>query len=339
VVDYVNCWSERTGLPAGKLLGWLELATSKFHEWRKRYGRPNGHNGRMPRDGWLAAWEKQAIRDYHERHPLEGYRRLAFMMLDDDIVAVSPSSVYRVLKQAGRLDRKWQKPSKKGAGFVQPLQAHEHWHVDVSYLNLGGTFYYLCSLLDGYSRFIVHGEIRESMTERDVETIVQRGLEKFPGQRPRIISDNGPQFIAKDFKEFIRLTGITHVRTSPYYPQSNGKLERWHGSLKGERFRLAAPATLDEARRVVSAFVTHYNEARLHSALGYITPADKLAGLEDVIFAERDRKLEEARERRRTPKSTACCQPTTAEEASQGVQRGGNEHPLQEPAQAAELVA
>ena len=113
------------------------------------------------------------------------------------------------------------------------------------------------------------------------------------------MSDNGPQFIAKDFKEFIRLTGITHVRTSPYYPQSNGKLERWQGSLKGERFRLAAPTSVDAARRVVASFVTHYNDVRLHSALGYITPIDKLTGLEEVIFAERDRKLEEARERRR----------------------------------------
>jgi putative transposase len=339
VVDYVNRWTKRTELSTKQLLGWLELGSSKFHQWRQRYGRPNAHNGRMPRDGWLADWEKQAILDYHGRHPLEGYRRLAFMMLDDDAVAVSPSSVYRVLKQAGRLDRKWQKPSKKGTGFVQPLGAHEHWHVDVSYLNLGGTFYYLCSLLDGYSRTIIHWEIRQSMTERDVETIVQRGLEKFPGVRPRIISDNGPQFIAKDFKEFIRLTGITHVRTSPYYPQSNGKLERRHGSLKGERFRLAAPTTLDEARRVVAAFVAHYNEVRLHSALGYITPADKLAGLEDVIFAERDRKLEEARHQRRAIPPTVSRSLSTAEEASQGVQRGGNEHPLQEPAQMAELVA
>ena len=339
MVDYVNHWTERTELSAKKLLGWLELASSKFHHWQQRYGRPNAHNGRMPRDGWLVEWEKQAILDYHAKFPLEGYRRMAFMMLDDDVVAVSPSSVYRVLKTAGRLDRKWQKPSKKGSGFVQPLSAHQHWHVDVSYLNLGGTFYYLCSLLDGYSRFIVHWEIRESMTERDVEMIVQRGLEKFPGQRPRIISDNGPQFIAKDFKEFVRLTGITHVRTSPYYPQSNGKLERWHGSLKGERFRLAAPDTLEAARRVVASFVEHYNEVRLHSALGYITPADKLAGLEDVIFAERDRKLEAARQQRRAIKLTAICQSSTAEGASQGVQRGGNEHPLQEPAQDAELVA
>ena len=276
-------------------MAWLELSSSKFHQWGKSYGKPLAHNGNVPRDGWLLEWERRAIVDFHERYPLEGYRRLAFMMLDDDIVAVSPSSVYRVLKHAGRLDRKWRKSSQKGTGFVQPLTAHDHWHIDVTYLNLGGTFYYLCSLLDGYSRSIVHWEIRESMTERDVETIVQRGLEKFPGVRPRIISDNGPQFIAKDFKEFVRLTGITHVRTSPYYPQSNGKLERWHGTLKGERFRLASPGTLEEARRVVAAFVAHYNQVRLHSALGYITPESKLAGLATVIFAERDRKLEAAR--------------------------------------------
>lgn len=325
-------WTARAELPAKNLLGWLGLPAGKFHQWKKRYGQPNGHNCRTPRDGWLANWEKQAIVDYHDQHPLEGYRRLAFMMLDDDVVAVSPSSVYRVLKAAGRLDRKWQKPSKKGTGFVQPLAAHDHWHVDVSYLNLGGTFYYLCSLLDGYSRFIVHWEIRESMTERDIETIVQRGLEKFPDERPRIISDNGPQFIAKDFKEFVRLTGITHVRTSPYYPQSNGKLERWHGTLKSERYRLAAPATLDEARRVVASFVAHYNDVRLHSAIGYVTPADQLAGLAGVIFAERDRKLEAARALRRQPPKTERRQPTPPppeenRERLAGVQGAGNEAP------------
>jgi len=280
------------------LLAWLGLGSSKFHDWKKRYGLANEHNGQVPRDWWLEDWEKQAILDYHDSHPLDGYRRLTFMMLDDDIVAVSPSSVYRVLKQANRLDRKWNKTSKKGTGFVQPLAPHEHWHVDISYLNLGGTFYYLCSLLDGYSRFIVHWEIRESMTEQDVETIIQRAREKFPGETPRIISDNGPQFVARDFKSFIRLCGMTHVRTSPYYPQSNGKLERWHGSIKRECIRPAAIDSLEDARRRVAEYVRHYNEARLHSAIGYVTPADKLAGLEKAIFAERDRKLEEARARR-----------------------------------------
>ena len=158
-----------------------------------------------------------------------------------------------MLKQAGRLDRKWQAPSKKGTGFVQPLQPHQHWHVDISYVNLAGTFYFLCTLLDGYSRYIVHWELRPGMQEPDVETVIQRGLEKFPDASPRMISDNGPQFIARDFKEFIRLAVITHVRTSLYYPQSNGKLEHWHGTLKSESFRLAAPTNVEEAGRVNDA--------------------------------------------------------------------------------------
>jgi putative transposase len=298
VVDYVNHWTKRAELPAKRLLGWMELGASKFHQWRDRYGKANEHNGQVPRDWWLEDWEKQAILDYHDRHPREGYRRLTFMMLDDDIVAVSPTSTYRVLKAAGRLDRHKWAPSKKGTGFVQPEGPHKHWHIDISYLNLSGTFYFLISLLDGYSRYIVHWEIRETMKEFDTEVVAQRALEKHPGERPRIISDNGPQFVARDFKDFIRLMGLTHVRTSPYYPQSNGKLERWHGSIKRECIRPAAPGSPEEARRLVASYVDGYNHERLHSALGYITPADKLNGLAAVIFAERDRKLEEARQRR-----------------------------------------
>ena len=174
---------------------------------------------------------------FHLKNPLEGYRRLTFMMLDADIVAVSPTSVWRVLGQAGLLSKWNGKPSKKGTGFEQPLAAHQHWHIDVSYINISGTFYYLCSILDGCSRYIVNWDLRESMTEADIEIILERAKETYPEARPRIISDNGPQFIAKDFKEFIRISGMTHVRTSPYYPQSNGKIERWHKSLKGECIR------------------------------------------------------------------------------------------------------
>jgi len=221
------------------------------------------------------------------------------MMLDADVVAVSPSSVYRVLKQAGRLGAFNGSPSRKGTGFQHPLAAHEHWHVDISYLNISGTFYYLASLLDGYSRSIVHWEIHESMTEPRIELLIQRAREKFPDARPRIISDNGPQFIAKDFKQFIRICGMTHVRTSPYYPQSNGKLERFHKTLKSECIRPQTPLSLDDARRLVDGYVRHYNTVRLHSAIGYVTPADKLAGREADIFAGRDRKLTEAREKRR----------------------------------------
>lgn len=299
VLDFVTKWSAKTELPAKRFVSWLGIARGKFYSWKRHYGRAHEHNAMVPRDHWLEPWEREAIIDYFDAHPLDGYRRLSFMALDDDVVAVSPSTTFRVLRAAGRLDRFKGRPSKKGMGFVQPLGPHQHWHVDVSYLNLAGTFYYLCSVLDGYSRYIVHWEIRERMREVDVETILQRAREKYPDARPRIITDNGPPFIARDFKAFIRLSGMTHVRTAPYYPQSNGKIEAWHKTLKSTTIRPHSPATIDEARTLVASFVTYYNDKRLHSATGYIAPADKLAGREKIIWDERDRKLEAARELRR----------------------------------------
>ena len=187
----MNHWKDRTELPAKRLLGWLGLREGKFYDWTDRYGKENSHNGKIPRDWWLEDWEKQAILDYHRQHPDEGYRRLTYMMLDADLVAVSPATVYRVLSQAGR---RWAKPSKKGTGFVQ--------------------------------------------------------------------------------------------RTSPGYPQSNGKLERWHGTIKSECIRPGTPLSLDDARRLVTRWVEHYNTVRLHSAIGYVTPADQLAGRQATIFAQ-----------------------------------------------------
>jgi transposase InsO family protein len=298
VVDFVRELCAKTELPVKLVVSWLGIARGKFFDWRDRYGKANEHNAQVPRDHWIEVWERRAIVEYFDRHPLEGYRRLTFMMLDDNVVAVSPATTYRVLSQAGRLDRWNRKLSKKGTGFQQPSAPHEHWHIDVSYLNLGGTFYYLCSVLDGASRAIVHWEIRESMKEREVECILERAKELYPEARPRIISDNGPQFIAKDFKEFIRISGMSHVRISPYYPQSNGKIERWHQTLKGA-VRPAQPETLDEAREIVARFVDHYNRVRLHSAIGYIAPLDLMAGRAPAIWAERDQKLEAARELRR----------------------------------------
>lgn len=306
VVDYIHYWSERTEVKSTKMVKWIGITRSKFYNWQDRYGRVNEHNALIPRDFWLTEQEKQAIVDYYYANPLEGYRRLCYMMMDDDIVAVSPSSVYRVLNRNGLLNRWNRKPSKKGTGFVQPLKAHEHWHIDISYINICGTFYYLCSILDGFSRYIVHWEIRESMKESDVEIILQRAREKFPEATPRIISDNGPQFIAGDFKDFIRTCGMTHVKTSPYYPQSNGKLERYHRTLKSDCIRPNTPLSLDDAQRVVSDFVERYNNKRLHSSIDYVTPLDKLEGRAEIILAAREAKLAAAREERKVRRNTLC---------------------------------
>lgn len=292
-------YSDKTEIDVGNFIRRIGIARSKYYDWRKRYGKVNEHNVLVPRDFWLTGHERQAIINYYHDNPLEGYRRLCYMMMDADIVAVSPSSTYRVLANAGLLKRWNQKKSKKGTGFVQPLKAHEHWHIDISYINISGTFYYMCSVLDGFSRYIVHWEIREAMKESDVEIILQRAREKFPDARPRIISDNGPQFIAKDFKEFIRVSGMTHVKTSPYYPQSNGKLERYHRTIKSTCIRVNTPLSLDDCKQLVTDFVDRYNNTRLHSAIGYITPADKLQGRAETILAQRESKLAAAREARK----------------------------------------
>ena len=263
VVDYVRYWSKKAALPVRQLVAWLGLGRGKYYNWRERYGKVNEHNAWIPRDHWLLDDEKQAIVSFADAHPLEGYRRLTYMLMDDDVVAASPSSVYRVLKQAGLL-RRWNgKTSKKGTGFHPPLKSHQHWHIDISYLNVCGTFYYLCSVLDGFSRYIVHWEIRRrriatfQVTHLHEEIKATRRVADFfrkarsaddveaDSQNPTFCNGrmknfrkrrrgscgfcesvgNGPAmrsiaFIAKDFKTFIRLMGMTHVKTSPFYPQS-----------------------------------------------------------------------------------------------------------------------
>lgn len=291
-------------MSAAGLIEHIGIGRGKYYGWRRRYGEPNVHNAPVPRWFWLDESEREAIVEFRTRHPLEGYRRLAYMMIDADVAYASPSTVYRVLKQQGLLSRTAPGPSKKGTGFDQPTRPHEHWHMDLSYVNICGTFYYLCGVLDGYSRYVVHWEIREGMSEQDVEIVLQRARERFPRARPRVITDNGPQFIAGDFKSYIRFCGMTHVTTAPYYPQSNGKYERFNRSVKTECIRPKTPLSLQDARRVVDRFVRHYNQERLHAGIGYVTPVDKLEGRAEAVLSARWEKLDAARRRRKERRDT-----------------------------------
>jgi transposase InsO family protein len=305
-VDYLSYWSRRAGFPVVKLLKQIELPEWQFYEWKNRYGKPNEHNGKQPKEFWLLDEEKEKILEYAREHPLSGYRRMCYEMMDAGIAAVSPATVFRILRDNGLMNRfKRPSPSKKRTGFEPPIKAHEHWHIDISHLNICGTFYYLCSILDGYSRKIVGWGIGEKMTEKDVEIIVQEAKENYPTASPRIISDNGAQFIARDFQEFVRILGMTHVRTSPYYPQSNGKIERWHRSLKEESIRRKVPLSLENAIKIVGEFIEEYNAKRLHSAIGWITPDDKLAGKAEEIWQNRDEKLAAARKMRAMARQNA----------------------------------
>ena len=291
--------TSKTNNPVGKLLKLIGISSSKYYSWIDRKDQVNNHNCTIPKKHWILDWEREAIINYAKEHLGEGYRRLTYMMIDGNIAAVSPSSTYRVLKSAGLLNR-WNKikKSSKGNGFIQPTEPHQHWHTDIKYVNFHGTFLFLISVIDGYSRYIVHHELRMSMQEFDVEITVQRALEKYPLVKPRLITDNGSQFISKDFAEYLKFAGLQHIRTSIAYPQSNGKIERYHRTIQEECIQSKSLIDLDDARKQIAEFIDYYNTKRLHSSLFYLTPDDFLNNRVTEKLEQRNIKLQLAKKAR-----------------------------------------
>lgn len=308
IIAYLSYWRKRTSIALATMLTWLTLSQARYYAWLKM--KPAASRC-APKSHWLLPWEIAAIIAYRKEHLRTGYRPLTYQMLDANIVAVSPASVYRVLCYAGLLWPSAKTYSKaKGSGFEQPQKPHEHWHLDLSYINFKGTFVYLIVLIDGYSRYLVHYELRMSVEALEVEVLLERAREKFPGVTPVLITDNGPQFIAKDFKNYLGFVGITHRRTRFYYPQSNGKVERAFLTIKREGLQHTSVIDLDDLKQQLDAYITYYNTQRLHSALGYITPLDMLCGKHEQIFKTRQIKLRDAAEKRKTAE-TASRQPVT----------------------------
>lgn len=289
-----------------EIIAMTGIKRGKYYDWRKRRGVDNMHNGKMPKAHWVTPEESQAVIDYAKSQIMpnsyylkDGYRRIAYSGLDANMFAVSPTTVYRILKRAGLLN-KWQAKSgsKKGFGYRQPTAPFQEWHTDIKYINFKGTFLFFIGILDGYSRYIIHYELRASMTERDIEIVLQRAHEKYPDKKPRIISDNGTQYISRDFQNYMKEVGLEHTRTSVAYPQSNGKIERFHRSLEQECLRTCSFLTYVDACEQIEKYVDFYNNHRLHSALHYLRPIDYMEGNVDELLHERQRKLDQATEER-----------------------------------------
>ncbi|MBI2794210.1 MAG: transposase [Ignavibacteria bacterium] len=175
---------------------------------------------------------------------------------------------------------------------------HTHWHTDISYLWEFGYRAYLVAVVDGFSRAVLHHQVMKSMTTGDVELVLQVAREKYPQARPRVITDNGSQFVSSQFKGFLADCGFTHAKTSVGYPQSNGKMERQFRTTK-EGLRQRSIIDFDDLVDHVSDVITFYNTLRYHSALRYVTPQDVLEGRADMIHTARSLKLDDARERRK----------------------------------------
>lgn len=298
---------ENSNLGLMKMLKIVGISNSKYYTWKKRAVLENQHNGKIPKHHWLTPDERKAIIDFamtqtsdNINYNRDGYRRIAYAGLDLGLFAVSPASVYRVLKEAGLINE-WsnKKSNKKGTGFVQPEHPHKDWHTDIKMVNFHGTFLFFISVIDGYSRYLLHHEVRISMTELDVEITLQRAHEKFPDAKPNIISDNGGQYVSKEFGNYLKQIKFKHIRTSTYYPQSNGKIERFHRSLSEECLRKRSFIDLEDAQKQISKYVSHYNNNRLHSSLNYLRPVDYLFGNPEALLKERQNKIDRSTRNRK----------------------------------------
>lgn len=301
VVETVESLHARTGVSRTTLLKWAGLHRSRYGRWRAAVRECRESTPATRSVCWqLLPDECTAILDYDAAAKREGrrpsYRLLTYEMLDKDVVACSESTTYRVLKEANRIQPRIVPASKKGTGFDQPSAIHEHWHIDISYLWEFGHRAYLISVLEGKSRHVLHHRVMTSMTTGDVERVLQRARELYPGASPSLISDNGSQFVSVQFKGFLADCGYQQRRTAVSYPQSNGKMERQFRTTK-EELRLRPILDFDDLVEQVNEIITHYNTQRYHSAIGYVTPQDVLEGRDGQIKRERRAKLEEARDR------------------------------------------
>ena len=285
-----------------KLSEILGLQTQKISEWKK--GKVAKVKSNIPKSHWSTPEEQKAVIEFKKENMLIGYVRLAWMMIDRNIAYLSPSSVYRILVNAA-LNNKWTKPysEPKKEGFDQPERVHEHWHTDISYVHFQGIFVYLICVLDGFSRAILSWDIRTSMESYDVQIVLWRACEKYLDasnpNNPRLITDNGSQFLTSEFKATLKEFSMTNVKTSVNHPQSNGKLERFHGTIKSEAIRDMPKFTLEQMKKKVGEWIRFYNYERLHSSLDYVAPMDIMEGRRDSILSERKQKLLEGKQKRK----------------------------------------
>lgn len=289
---------EATGWTLRRILSHLGLSKARYREWTKRAARDalQDKPTRAPIvDGILEA-ERQAVCAYALAHPKDGYRRLAWQMIDEDVAYLSPSTVYRVLADAELLSR-WKRHRPSGNAPSQPTKPHERWHTDIMYLRIRDNWYFLVTVLDAYSRYVVHWELLTSMHASDVQLVIQEAIER-TGARPKIVTDNGSQFTGIEFKALVRRFQLEHIRIRTYHPESNGLVERFHRSTR-EALDSADLTNLLVVRTIIGEWVTQYNTQRLHAGLGYLTPEDYYTGNPDHRRRERAEKLERARARRR----------------------------------------
>lgn len=313
---------QRSGWSAGRTLAGLGISRASYYRWRRTasLGDDEGLGGSPPPPIQVYAAtkeEQQAVRAYALKHPGIRHRELAWRMVDENVACLSPSTIYRILKQEN-LVSPWRRRTKRTREEEERAsRPDEIWATDLMYLDVSGRKYFLLSVIDEYSRMIVHHALLPNMEGTTVSIEAQAAIEAFICERggalpvqgmPQVRSDNGSCYISREFRGVLDEHGLGHRRIKPHCPEENGIVERSNRTLR-EALEGEELTDLLQARDVLARIIRWYNTERLHSALGYLRPIDYYRGNPSELHESRRKKLSEARHRRRE-KNLQLRQPT-----------------------------
>ena len=264
----------------------LGIPKSSYYRWRQ---------GRSDSGNWKRPWnriipEEDKVLAVARESPELSSRQLSAWITDNESFAVSESTVYRILRREGLVKRQETQLAAANEYHTKTTRPHQMWATDASYFRVvGWGYYYLVTVMDDYSRFILAWKLQKDMSANSLIEVVQEavdatGMINVPVEdRTKLLSDNGAGYISKAFRNYLRLVGIGHILAAPFHPQTNGKIERYHRSIKGE-LSLLPYEMPGELKKVIADFVDYYNYRRYHKALGNVTPADVLYDRREEIL-------------------------------------------------------
>ena len=328
----------RSGWSARRTLARLGVSRANYYRWRRMASLRDAQGPGTVAQRWSGSpappvqvyeatnEEKQSVRAYALKHPGIRHRELAWRMVDEDVAYLSPSTIYRTLRREN-LVSPWRRRAKRTREEDERAsRPDEIWATDLMYLDVSGRKYFLLSVIDEYSRTIVHHALLSNMEGTTVSIEAQAAIETFLRQRggelpaqgmPQVRSDNGSCYISREFRGVLDEHGLGHRRIKPHCPEENGIVERSNRTLR-EALDGEELTDLLGARDVLARIIRWYNHERLHSALGYLRPIDYYRGNPSELHETRRKKLSEARHRRRE-KNLQLRQPTLPLESQEVV--------------------
>jgi len=268
----------------------LGIPKSSYYRWRQ--GQPYSGNRKRPWNRLTPEEERKVLAIARESPELSS-RQLSAWITDNENFAVSESTVYRILRREGLVKRQETQLSAANEYHTKTTRPHQMWATDASYFRVvGWGYYYLVTVMDDYSRFILAWKLQKDMSANSLIEVVQEAVDAtgmtdvLVEDRTKLLSDNGAGYVSKAFRDYLGLVGIGHILAAPFHPQTNGKVERYQQSLKREVNQLPyeLPSQLE---RAIADFVDYYNYRRYHKALGNVMPADVLYGRREEILERR----------------------------------------------------